>query len=334
MEYCAFPNIMCPQAQLTGLHSRSEELIELTRSYDRGRVSWAEVENQLRQETRQLVQLQESLGFEYVSDGALSWQDPLRPLTRSFAGVTSGTRYSRWFDTNTFYQKPIVAAKVTLDGFKIQDFLQTELLPKTGKWKVSIPGPYTFSELSENRYYRDKSDLVLDVANAQREVVKKLAAAGVSLVQLSEPCLVYRPYREDHLGRAEIDLALRGIRQVVEGVQARFLVQSFFGDATPVITSLLDLPVEAVGFDLYETDYSKLHVETTKDLVLGIVDSRESHIEDPRWIAETALRATKFAEAREVTLAPNSDLKFLPRPTADKKATVLAEAVRILKEAS
>lgn len=321
---------MCPSAQLTGLHSRSENLVELTRLYDRGRVSRAEVEQQLVAETSELVRLQLKLGFEYVSDGALSWQDPLRPLIGSLRGVKTGTRYSRWFDTNTFYQKPIVTGEISADGFKLDDFLKPPPLQEECKWKVSIPGPYTFSELSENNHYQNKADLLLDLAKAEREIIRKLAGNGVSLVQLSEPSLVYRPYREGQLSVSEFELALDSIRRVIDGVQTDIQLQTFFGDASPVLEPLLALPAKAVGFDLYETDCSKLHISTDRGVVLGIVDSRESHVESPKWIAETALAAAESVKAQSVTLAPNSDLKFLPRATADEKATVLAEAARIL----
>jgi len=322
---------MCSNAQLTGLHPRSEVLIDLTRAYDRGRIGWAQVEAQLERETSQVVELQRKPGFDYVSDGSLAWQDPLRAVTRSLAGVEAGTRYSRWFDTNTFYQKPAITGEISVDGFREEDFLRKDSLPELLKWKVSIPGPYTFSELSENKHYRNKPDLLLDLARAEREIARRLFDAGVSLVQISEPCLVYQPYRESPSDESELDLAFDGIRYVTEGRPDRFLVHTFFGDASPVIESLLALPVGAVGIDLYETELSGLHAQTSKDIVLGIVDSRESNVEDSHWIAETALRSKNHIKTPKVILAPNSDLKFLPRQIADRKVSTLAKAASLLE---
>ncbi len=323
---------MCPQAQLSGLHSRSEELIDLTRSYERGQASWADVEDRLKFETSQIIQLQDKLGFDYVTDGGLAWQDLLRPLTRALAGVTTGTRYSRWFDTNTFYQKPIITGKISPDGFEPDQFLQSQLLPKTRKWKVSLPGPYTFSELSENKHYNSREDLVLDVAQAEREIVQRLGNAGVSLVQLSEPCLVYRPYREEPLSNSETELALKALGLLAKDVSIEVLVHTFFGDARPLLPRLLELSVAGVGFDLYETDFSGLKLETTKTLDLGIVDARESHVEDPKWIVQTAGRLSKEVQGSDFVFSPNSDLRYLPREVADKKARVLAEAAQALRE--
>jgi len=322
---------LCPQAQLAGLYPRSEQLVELTRDYDRGRVAWPEVGKLLDSESKHVIRLQED-GFEYVGDGALLWQYPLRPLCQSLQGLETGTRYSRWFDTNTFYQKPTVTGEISLRPFNQENFIRSDLLPRSKKWKVSIPGPYTFGELSENKHYGGREDLILDVAREEKELIGRLSRAGVSLVQLSEPCLVYRPYREEPLSSEELESAVKAIGIVASDSPVRILVQTFFGDASGVLPRLLELPVHAVGFDLYETDYSKLEAQTSKQIALGIVDSRESHVESPEWIAHTVGMVRKHVEASDWILSPNSDLKYLPQTVADAKARALAKAVDLLKE--
>jgi methionine synthase II (cobalamin-independent) len=323
---------MSPKAQLGGIHPRSEQLIELTRSYDRAKTDLDSVKKQIEQDTLELIKLQDDSAFETFSDGAFAWQDQLRPIVESLDGVTTGTRYDRWFDTNTFYKKPTVAGRISVRGFEPKSFIRTDLLPRTKGWKVTLPGPYTFSELSENLHYANQSDLLSDVSAAEHEIIKRLKDAGVSRFQLSEPSLVYRPYREQALGKAELDNALAALRKTVDGIQAKFSVHTYFGDATTILPNLLKLPIDTVGFDLFETDYSKLKIETTKKIALGIIDGRESNAENPKWIAETATRVSKHVTGGDFVLAPNSDLKFVPRKVADVKARALAEATRLFEE--
>jgi 5-methyltetrahydropteroyltriglutamate--homocysteine methyltransferase len=323
---------MPTSAELGGIYPRSEQLIELTRSYDRGKTDRSSVEKQIEQDTVELVKLQDDAGFETLTDGAFSWQDQLRPIVESLDGVTTGTRYSRWFDTNTFYKKPTVSGEIGLAEFDPKNFIHTDLLPKSKKWKVTLVGPYTFSELAENLHYKTQSDFVSDLARSEHEIIQKLKTAGVLRFQISEPCLVYRPYREEELSNAEQETALAAIRKTVEGIDATFSVQTYFGDATTILPHLLKLPVDGLGFDLFETDYSQSKIETKKNLSLGIVDSRESNVEDPRWIAETATRVSKHVFSDRIVLGPNSDLKFVPRRVADAKARALAEATKVVGE--
>ncbi len=323
---------MTPSIQLAGIHSRSEPLIELTRSYDRGRIPKADLLRQLEEDTRQLVKLQESLGFEILSDGALGWQDQLRPLAASLSGVEPGNGYSRWFDTNTFYQKPIVAGKIGVGNFQTENFVWEDLLPRGKGWKVTVVGPYTFSELSENRDYAEKSDLIRDVAHAEREIFKRLHARGVTCIQLSEPCLVYQPYREGRAQTEELETALKAIRETVDGVPANFALQTFFGDASEILPKLLELPVQTVGFDVFETYYDTLNLDTSKRLAFGVVDSRDSNVEDPGWVAEAAGRVAKHVSSRDLVFVPNCDLKFVPRHVADAKASALVAAAKLFRE--
>jgi len=322
---------MSPEIQLAGIHPRSEKLIELTRSYERAKTSWNQVEAQLEQETRELIKLQESLGFKHISDGALGWQDQLRPIARSLKRVESGTRYSRWFDTNTFYQKPIVTGKISAGEIDPEKFLRTELLTGERNRKITLPGPYTFSQLSENKYYENYPDLLFDIAVAEREIIKRLRDEGVSLFQLSEPCLVYQPYREIFRDRSEVELALRAIRSVVEDNPGEFVVQTYFGDVAPVLPKLLDLPIYGIGIDLLETEISVLRDQTSKALVLGVVDSRESYVEDPRWIADAARKFCEQVDVQDLVFASNSDLKFLPQEIANQKLEALSKASELFE---
>jgi 5-methyltetrahydropteroyltriglutamate--homocysteine methyltransferase len=318
--------------QLSGILPRSEKLIDLTRSYERAKNSWDQVEAQLGIETREILSLQQSIGFTHVSDGAISWQDQLRPIARSLTGVELGTRYSRWFDTNTFYQKPTIVGKISAGTIDPKDFVRSELL--TGNWnrKITLPGPYTFSQLSENKNYPKYKDLLRDVALAEREIINRLRASGISLFQLAEPCLVYQPYRESFGDASEIKAALDSIRSLVQDNPNEFVVQTYFGDAGPVLDQLLKLPVKGIGIDLFETDASSISGEPSKTLVLGVVDSRESFVEDPRWVADTVKKFCENANYHDVVLSSNSDLKFLPKSIATQKLEALSAASRLIVE--
>lgn len=323
---------MSSEVQLSGILPRSEKLIELTRSYERAKTSWEQVESQLGTETKEILNVQRSLGVKHVSDGAISWQDQLRPVAKSLTGVELGTRYSRWFDTNTFYQKPTIVGKISAGKIDPKDFVRSELLGGNWNRKITLPGPYTFSQLSENKYYPKFSDLLRDVASAERDIVKKLRTAGISLFQLAEPCLVYQPYRERFGDNSEIRLALDVIGDLVKDNPDEFVVQTYFGDAGPVLHDLLKLPVKGIGIDLFETDLSAINEKTSKTFLLGVVDSRESSVEDSRWIADTARKFCDNANHYDVVLSSNSDLKFVPRAIANQKLEALSRASKLFEE--
>ena len=176
--------------------------------------------------------------------------------------------------------------------------------------------------------------MLFDIALAEHEIIRRLKNEGVTLFQLSEPCLVYQPYRERFRDELEVELALRAIRSLVEDTPGDFVIQTYFGDAAPLLPELLDLPIFGVGIDLFETDISSLceHEKTSKALVLGVVDSRESSVENPSWIANTARKLSEKVDARDLVFASNSDLKFVPQEIANQKLEALSKASELFEE--
>ena len=98
---------------LTGVHPRSEGLIEATRAYERGRklrgrpVDRERLHRIFSEETKSLIDAQRRHGFSPITDGMLAWPDLLRPITTGFQGLEPGP-LARWFDNNTFHRSPIV----------------------------------------------------------------------------------------------------------------------------------------------------------------------------------------------------------------------------------
>ena len=145
--------------------------------------------------------------------------------------------------------------------------------------------------------------------------------------------MVYQPYRESFRDQSEVDLALGAIRSVVKDSPGEFVVQTYFGDSALLLPDLLDLPISGVGIDLFETDISSLREQekTPKKLVLGVVDSRESFVENPSWLADTARKFSEKVGAHNLVFASNSDLKFVPQEIANQKLEALSKASKLFE---
>jgi methionine synthase II (cobalamin-independent) len=143
--------------------------------------------------------------------------------------------------------------------------------------------------------------------------------------------LVYQPYRETFRAKSEVELALKAIRSVVENNPGEFVIQTYFGDVAPLFSRLLELPVRGIGIDLFETDVSSLSEQTSKTLVLGVVDCRESYVEDPHWIADTVRKLSEQVDVQDLIFASNSDLKFVPQGIANQKLEALSKASELFE---
>ena len=313
-------------AHLIGLYPRSEELIQVTRAAARGKASQAEVEAIVRRDTHTIAELQKTAGFGYVTDGQLNWQDLFRPFSDLFTGIQPGG-VTRWFDNNTFYRKPIITEKPRLRDSNTARYFHSDLLPKDKARKAILPGPVTFAIMSENKTKLSTSDLVDDLAHGIRDLVNVLSKAGYAFFQFNEPILCQSSVKGD-----DLKLAANALDTCAKGVGRTTCLQTYFGDASRIISSLLDLPVDYVGLDFYATPVEPLlDVDFTKGLACGCLDGRNSLLESPTELIQFIGRVKEGLEPKSLFICPNCDLEYLPYPIALKKTQLLSS---VMKEAA
>lgn len=318
---------------ITGILPRPKNLIETTRAYERRYISKTELERTFQKATVDAINAQLSAGLTYVTDGMLGWQDLLRPFTENLRGVKAGN-LARWFDSNMFYRKPVISNDMLREKNIIEDLTYLKLLPRTSLWKVVLPGPYTFTELSQISRCMDKTESMFEYARILREEILSLARIGFKYVQLSEPSLVYKP-TEKSTSKDKSSTIKEALRVAVEGIPIKTCLQTYFGDFSQILPEALDLPVDHLGIDLYETDLEKLkEYSFDKGIALGIVDSRTSMIEKKCEVAKAAreiMNSIFSTTQTEVFICPNCDLEFLPWDIARKKIDAVANVAELLR---
>ncbi len=329
------------EAALAGIHPRSEETVRASRDFDRGRAT----ENQLKEvfqiDSQALVSLETTVGLTKVSDGQLKWQDFIRPFSESLIGLKSGADLSRWFDTNTFYKKPTVISELgvpdsesfLLDRYSCWDGTESDGGQFRNK-KISLPGPYTFATLVEDDYYESKTGLIAAFAKVLSLVIAGLSKNGISCVQLNEPSLVYRYGKSTSTREDERAAFIRAFSNYFSSPPVEIWLHTYFGDSSRILGDLLSLSgISAIGVDFTQTSIDHIDSYRFKDKVLGCgcVDSRNSLVESPEWVANFSYDAVEALKPKGLIVLPSTDLKYLPRSFADEKLRTIGKAVELLR---
>lgn len=319
---------------ITGIFPRLTELVEITRAYTRGRIDASYLEKAFEDATSKIVDAQVSAEFDYVTDGMLRWQDMLRPFLKGLDGVKKGS-LARWFNNNVFYRRPIIVDAIRRKRSIFEEATYIGHLPKNFYWKAILPAPNTFAQLSENQFYKNKTELMFKYAEILKEEIKSLTKLGFQYVQLSDPALVYEPIATS-ISRIESDCISEALRIAVEGTSIKTCVQTFFGDFCQILPEAIDFPVDHLGIDLYETDFEKLkEYSFEKGVALGLIDSRNSLVEDPNELAKVTKELVESiypSKMGEVLVCPNCDLEFLPWERAHEKMEVIHNVTNRLRE--
>jgi 5-methyltetrahydropteroyltriglutamate--homocysteine methyltransferase len=297
-------------AYVPGMYPRSEELVQATRDLDRGRTTQGAVDSQVDRDRTAFVSGQQDAGLDLLADGMLSWQDHFRPLLDSADGLETGA-LTRFLDTNTFYRAPKATTAEPKLGAPLDE---RYVAPLPGPRLVTLPSPFALSHGTG----------VTPKTMAQGVLKPAIEALDADLVVLAEPFLA----REEGAG---LDVLAEALESLSGGPE--LAVWFTFGDARRLLEQgAADLPVQGIGIDFYGTHLTDVPEGFPKLLLAGVVDARNSLLEEPRELAAFAQRLGERAE--KIALVPNGDLQYVSERFAREKLVRLGKARTATTEAA
>ena len=300
-----------------GIYPRSEELIEATRK------NTENLDSLFQRETEEYITAQTNANLGFVSDPLLKWDDIFRPFS-NLSEVTP-TALNRIYEMNTFYRVLSFDGSAFTDGGNTVQSNLDSSLPKNKT--VAIPEPFTFAELHTSKKFKKKDDFIINLAKMLRPEIDSLVESGFEVIQLLAPSIAYNK---------EVDFGVisDALKIITDGLKAKTILHTYFGDVSKKIESLLDLPVSGLGFDITTTPASSIekHSFSNKSLTIGIINSFNTAIEKPQECIKQVDEINANTKPKESYVSNNFDLEYVPKEFAMNKISVLGEIARGAKD--
>ena len=270
-------------------------------------------------------------GVDIISDGEQSRED----MVVYFAEIMEGYVPGEWvkiFD-NVYFRKPIIVGRIewtkpmTLDDWKI-----ATRYSRGRPVKGILTGPYTMLEWSFDLHYGDRYEVIMELARVLRKEIEALVAAGAKYIQVDEPALSTRPWKE------EAEMLGEALKVMLKGIEAKKIVHICFGRIERIIPYILDYPVDQFDFELRNSDFRLLpylkEYGYDKEIGYGVVDVHSTQVETVEEIKEAIDRIMKLdiLPPEKIYIDPDCGLKRLPRDIAKMKLKNMVEAARIARE--
>jgi 5-methyltetrahydropteroyltriglutamate--homocysteine methyltransferase len=185
-------------------------------------------------------------------------------------------------------------------------------------------------------YYDGSRELAsLDYAAAVNEEIRDLFAHGADIVQMDEPYMQARPDEARAYGLKALNRALDGVRGTV-AVHICFGYAAIIHERPSGYSFLPELAQCSCAQVSIETAQSKLDCSVLKQLdgkqiLLGVLDLADMNPETPEQVAARIRRALPYVRPRNVIVAPDCGMKYLPRDVADAKLRAMVEGARIVR---
>ncbi len=301
---------------------RPARLRNAINKFDRGDMTREELDTVADEVTIEVLQEQIDAGLDLVTDGQIRWEDEQTYLARNLQGV-SINGLIRWFDTNMYYRQPVIEEAIAWnEPITVRDY--TFAAEHSSKpVKAVLTGPYTMARLSVDRHYNSVEALANAFAEALNQEAKALQGAGAAFIQFNEPAILQS--KDDYTTFAA------SCARVVDGLTVETGLYLYFGDVEGIYPQVLDLPFDLIGLDFIMGPKNEglLHrTPFTKKLGLGIIDARNTRLEQPAAIAERIKTLGDGVDPDNIHVSPSAGLEFLPREVAQEKLRLLAEGVR------
>ncbi|WP_084654935.1 5-methyltetrahydropteroyltriglutamate--homocysteine S-methyltransferase [Nocardia altamirensis] len=328
------------------------ELKRATEAYWAGKIDADQLHAVARElRTAQLTELQ-AAGLDSIPVGTFSYYDqvldtalllgalPPRvagiadPLDRYFAAARGNAgsdleagveplEMTKWFDTNYHYLVPEIGEDTafSLNPEKLLHEVQ-EALELGVSARPVVVGPITFLKLAKATGGA-ALDRLAELVPLYRDLLGRLAAAGVSWVQIDEPVLV------TDLTADEIALVRSTYTELTAPTERpAILVATYFGHSDGALTALADTDIEGVALDFTSgtdvSDVASVPALASKLLVAGVVDGRNV------WRADLdkslATLGTLLGSAGSVAVSTSCSLLHVPYTLAVE--TDLDDALR------
>ena len=204
--------------------------------------------------------------------------------------------------------------------------------------KITVPGPFTMTQQSQDEHYRDDRALAMAYADVVREEIADLFAAGADIVQIDEPWLQARPEVARRYGAEAVSRALADAPGPVH-------LHLCFGYAAMVaerpagysfLPELAETPADTISVETAQShlDPATLEPLRGKGIALGVLDLSTPEVESPETIVGRVRRALEHVDVDRLVLSSDCGLKYLPRASAAGKMRSLAQAAQLLRSES
>jgi 5-methyltetrahydropteroyltriglutamate--homocysteine methyltransferase len=201
--------------------------------------------------------------------------------------------------------------------------------------KITIPGPFTMTQQTQDEHYGDERRMALDFAACVNDEVKALFAAGADVVQLDEPYVQARPERAR-------EYAVEAIAAALEGVEGETALHMCFGYGHFIkdkpagysfLEELNETPVDAISVEAAQPDLdpSFLSGIRGKTVIYGVVNNASVEVETPALVAGRIRQALEFVPPERLMPAPDCGMKYLPRAVAFAKLQALVAGTELVR---
>jgi 5-methyltetrahydropteroyltriglutamate--homocysteine methyltransferase len=318
-------------------------LAEPERLFPSWRLEGADLLEAQRDAVRLAVFEQLRAGIKTITDGEQARKHFVHGFAERLDGIDGTKRQNRGIRDDRYDAVcPTVTGEVRRTRPVHLDEVRFTRTLTDGPLKITIPGPMTLVDTVVDEAYGKREDLAFAFAQAIREEVADLVAAGVDVVQLDEPA--FNVYFDEVAawGIDAVDTALGGAGCTTAvhvcygyGIPANVRWKANLGDRWDQYAHVLPLLakscVDQISIELAGSHVPPdvLRLAGEKTVAVGVIDVATDRIESDAEVVKTIELARQYLPDERIVCSTNCGMAPMRREVAYAKLRALAEGAQL-----
>jgi 5-methyltetrahydropteroyltriglutamate--homocysteine methyltransferase len=254
------------------------------------------------------------------------------------------------YEVQEAYHPPAVTGKITRGPLHFTAIWKTAQKMTTKPLKFGTISATCLPMMLWNEHYKNDQEMIWDIACAQNEELKELAAAGCPVIQMEEPphhfaCCTHPPAAEK-----DLEFYTKAFNREVEGVKTEIWAhtcwgnpnqQSFYWERPSYERSLpylMALNADVIGLECASNEGRDLsllkHIKTKKKIAIGVVDHTRTTVESPQLVASIIRKALEHVPPERLIITADCGFgrEGLSRRIAQYKCIALVMGANIVRK--
>jgi 5-methyltetrahydropteroyltriglutamate--homocysteine methyltransferase len=326
------------RAEHVGSLLRPPELLQARAAHSQGRISIADLRAEEDRAISDALEGQRQLGLDILSDGEMRRGSWLTDMADAVEGFVPDKVMLDWKGPGGGYEGSTAnAAGAKLRKVRKMTGQELPFLKKSasGPFKITLPAPSNFVLGSYKKgiteqFYPTHADLLRDLVDIVRDEIRWLVSEGVTYIQLDAPYYSHYldPQEREHMRSAgfdpdeEFDKSLEGdneaLREILRGKatrafhvcrgnsRSRWYAEGGYDAIAEKLFGSLDTDTFLLEYDTARCGgFEPLRlVPRGKNVVLGLVNTKEAKLESQDELRRRIDEATKYVPIENLALSP------------------------------
>ncbi|MBN2295584.1 MAG: 5-methyltetrahydropteroyltriglutamate--homocysteine S-methyltransferase, partial [Pirellulales bacterium] len=307
-------------------------------AYRRGDITLEQYESFLEKVMADTIRFQENIGIDVLVHGEAERTDMVEYFGERLEGMAVTKK--GWVQSygSRCVKPPIIYGEVFRDAPMTVDWMKRAMACTSKPMKGMLSGPITMLCWSFVRDDQPRSETCRQIALAIRDEVADLEAAGVSVIQIDEPCLREGlPLRAADRGEY-LRWAVDVFRLASCGVTDRTQIHTHmcYCEFNDIIESIAELDADVISI---ETSRSRMELldafanfKYPNDIGPGVYDIHSPQIPTTESMLELLRKALAVLDPRQVWVNPDCGLKTRNWDEVAPALANMVAAARALRE--